>query len=258
MIKKQTNNRMFYSPLYFCAMRWLFAFLGYLVFRFPGAVLGFLLGSIFETASRGHIRTSFQSTRVSAQEFELRLLALASMVIKADGKTTQSELDYVRAQFVQFFGKDRANEIFRIYNAEFKKSGITALEIGQFLVMRTRYEARLQMLDFLFRIAKADGKVSPSELSKLQEIAGYMRINAADYSSIKAMFVAQTDSAYTILEVSKSATDNDVKKAYRDLVKKHHPDKVRNLGQAAEQAAKEKFQRIQQAYEAIKNQRGFS
>ncbi|MGB0274385.1 MAG: TerB family tellurite resistance protein [Flavobacteriaceae bacterium] len=238
-------------------MRWLLAFIGYMVFRFPGALLGFFLGTLLEAGSRGQIRTSFQTTRVSAQEFELRLLALASMVIKADGKTTQSELDYVRAQFVQFFGKDRANEIFRIYNAEFKKSGVTAMEIGQFLVTRTRYEARLQMLDFLFRIAKADGKVSPVEVEKLSEIAGYMRISAADFNSIKAMFVAQTDSAYTILEVSKTSTDAEIKKAYRDLVKKHHPDRVRNLGPAAEKAAKEKFQRIQQAYEAIKNERGF-
>lgn len=238
-------------------MRWLLAFIGYMVFRFPGALLGFFLGTLLEVGSRGQIRTSFQTTRVSAQEFELRLLALASMVIKADGKTTQSELDYVRAQFVQFFGIDRANEIFRIYNAEFKKSGVTAMEIGQFLVTRTRYEARLQMLDFLFRIAKADGKVSPVEVEKLSEIAGYMRISAADFNSIKAMFVAQTDSAYTILEVSKSSTDTEIKRAYRDLVKKHHPDRVRNLGPAAEKAAKEKFQRIQQAYEAIKNERGF-
>ena len=238
-------------------MRWLFAFIGYLVFRFPGALMGFFLGTIFEAVSSGRIRTSFQTTRASAQEFELRLLALASMVIKADGKTTQSELDYVRTQFVQFFGKDRANEIFRIYNADFKTSGVTAMEIGQFLVTRTRYEARLQMLDFLFRIAKADGKVSPIEVDKLLEIAGYMRIGGPDFNSIKAMFVAQTDSAYTILEVSKSSTDAEIKKAYRDLVKKHHPDRVRNLGPAAEKAAKEKFQRIQQAYEAIKNERGF-
>ena len=239
-------------------MRWLLAFLGYMVFRFPGAILGFILGSVFEAGSRGRIRTSFQATRLSAQEFELRLLALASMVIKADGKTSQSELDYVRAQFVQFFGKDRANQIFRVYNAEFKQTGISAVEIGQFLASRTQYGARLQMLDFLFRIAKADGRVSPPELEKLFEIAGYMRISTLDYNSIKAMFVAETNSAYTILEVSKSASDNEIKKAYRVLVKKHHPDKVRNLGQAAEQAAKEKFQRIQQAYEAIKNERGFN
>jgi DnaJ like chaperone protein len=238
-------------------VRWLFAFIGYMIFRFPGALLGFFLGSLFETNTRAKFTTSFQTARVSQQDFELRLLALASMVIRADGKTSQSELDYVRAQFVQFFGKERANQIFHVYNAEFKQSGISAVEIGQFLASRTQYGVRLQMLDFLFRIAKADGRVSPPELEKLLEIAGYMRISTLDYNSIKAMFVAQTDSAYTILEVPKTATDNDIKKAYRNLVKKHHPDKVRNLGQAAEGAAKEKFQRIQKAYEDIKNERGF-
>lgn len=222
-----------------------------------GALLGFFLGSLLETNTRTKFTTSFQTTGVSQQDFELRLLALASMVIRADGKTTQSELDYVRAQFVQFFGKERANQIFRVYNAEFKQTGISAVEIGQFLASRTQYGARLQMLDFLFRIAKADGRVSPPELEKLLEIAGYMRISTLDYNSIKAMFVAHTDSAYTILEVPKTATDNEIKKAYRNLVKKHHPDKVRNLGQAAEEAAKEKFQRIQKAYEDIKNERGF-
>jgi DnaJ like chaperone protein len=238
-------------------MRWLFAFIGYMIFRFPGALLGYFLGSVFEAGRWGQIRTSFQTNRASAQDFELRLLALASIVIKADGKTSKSELDYVRLQFAQFFGKERANQIFRVYNSEFKNYNNSAFEIGQFLVTRTRYEARLQMLDFLFRIAKADGRVSFSELDKLFEIAGYMRINKPDYESIKAMFVVQTDSAYTILEVSKLANDNEIKKAYRNLVKKHHPDKVRNLGSAAEQAAKEKFQRIQKAYEDIKNERRF-
>lgn len=160
-----------------------------MIFRFPGALLGFFLGSLFETNTRAKFTTSFQTARVSQQDFELRLLALASMVIRADGKTSQSELDYVRAQFVQFFGKERANQIFHVYNAEFKQSGISAVEIGQFLASRTQYGARLQMLDFLFRIAKADGRVSPPELKKLLEIAGYMRISTLDYNSIKAMLL---------------------------------------------------------------------
>ena len=84
-------------------MRWLFAFIGYMVFRFPGALLGFFLGTLLEAGSSGRIKTSFQTTRASAQEFELRLLALASMVINVDGKPTQSALDNVRVQFVQCF-----------------------------------------------------------------------------------------------------------------------------------------------------------
>ena len=239
-------------------MRWLFAFIGYMIFRFPGALLGFFLGSLFETNTRSKFTTSFQTTRVSQQDFELRLLALASMVIRADGKTSQTELDYVRAQFVQFFGKERANQIFRVYNAEFKQTGISAIEIGKFLTIRTQYGARLQMLDFLFRIAKADGRVSPPELEKLLEIAGYMRISTLDFKSIKAMFVAQTDSAYTILEVPKTATENDIKKAYRNLVKKHHPDKVRNLDKLQKRPLKKSFNAFKKHMKILKTNEDFS
>jgi DnaJ like chaperone protein len=57
--------------------------------------------------------------------------------------------------------------------------------------------------------------------------------------------------------VDKSANDAEIKKAYRDLAKRHHPDKVQHLGEAYVKAAREKFQNIQKAYEQIKSERGF-
>ena len=60
-----------------------------------------------------------------------------------------------------------------------------------------------------------------------------------------------------ILEIDKSVSDSKVKSAYRDLAKKHHPDKVQHLGKAYVKAAQEKFQKIQKAYERIKSERGF-
>ena len=100
-----------------------------MIFPVSWGLIGVFFGNVFlkQRIHAPRIKTSFQTTRVSQQDFELRLLALASMVIRADGKTSQSELDYVRAQFVQFFGKERANQIFRVYNAEFKQSGISML-----------------------------------------------------------------------------------------------------------------------------------
>ena len=71
------------------------------------------------------------------------------------------------------------------------------------------------------------------------------------------MFIDQVGGAYKILEIDKSASDQTVKRAYRDLAKKHHPDKVQHLGKAYVKAAQEKFQKIQKPYERIKSERGF-
>jgi len=85
-----------------------------------------------------------------------------------------------------------------------------------------------------------------------------MGISKADFMSIKAMFLVQNDdSVYQILEIPKSATDDEVKKAYRRMAVKYHPDKVSHLGPEHQDAAKEKFQKLTQAYERIKKERGF-
>jgi len=72
------------------------------------------------------------------------------------------------------------------------------------------------------------------------------------------MFVKDPHWAYDVLEVTKDATDSEIKKSYRDLAKRHHPDKVAHLGEDIKRAATEKFQKINAAYEEIKKQRGIS
>lgn len=109
---------------------------------------------------------------------------------------------------------------------------------------------------FLFNIAKSDGSVSKSEIDKLLEFTRHLNISRIDFESIKAMFFKSSDSDYKILEIDKNCTNDELKKAYRELAKKHHPDKVQNLGEVYVKAAKEKFSKIQAAYENIKKQRG--
>ena len=70
------------------------------------------------------------------------------------------------------------------------------------------------------------------------------------------MFYDNSESAYQILEVSKSDDNDTIKKAYRRLVKEHHPDKLAHLGEEHLKGAQEKFQKIQEAYETIKKERG--
>ena len=227
--------------------KWLLALLGYTFFRLPGAVLGFFIGSFFKSGV----------SKISNKDFEINLLALASMVIKADGKVTQNELDFVRTYFVTAYGKTRANEVFKIFNQNVKNKGISVSKISRLFNLALNYESRLQVIHFLFGIAKADGNISKLEIKKLLEFSNLFKLSYADFLSIKAMFVQQSDNAYKILELDKNATNDQIKKSYRELAKKHHPDKVQHLGDAYVKAAQDKFQQIQKAYQNIKNERGF-
>ncbi|WP_394747803.1 tellurite resistance TerB family protein [Spongiimicrobium salis] len=242
-------------------IKWLAALLGFSVFRYPGAILGFLLGSFLDNLnSSGGLKETIMrdvvQQKVSPADFELNLLSLCSIVIKADGTVSQSEMNYVRQYFVQTYGKDKANAIFRTFNEVIKKREISAQRICSYLNQRTRYEVRLQLLHFLFGIAQADGQVSASEVNKIQEIAGYFRVNSRDFESIKAMFFEATDTAYKILEIERSASDDEVKKAYRKMAKKYHPDRVVTENEAIKKGAEEKFKKVQKAYENIQKERG--
>ena len=242
-------------------IRWIAAIIGYSIFRFPGAIIGFLLGSLFEarSSSNGSRRSIFTQSKqgVSPAEFELNLLSLASLVIKADGIVNQKELDFVRQYFVQAYGKEQANATFKVFNEEIKKKQLSAQKIAAFLRNRMRYESRLQIIHFLFSVAKADGQISDPEVREINNITGFLGINHRDFESIKAMFFSNPDSAYKILEIEKTANPDQIKKAYRTMVKKYHPDKLQHMDEVYRNGAEEKFRKVQEAYEQIQKERGF-
>jgi DnaJ like chaperone protein len=252
-----------YSKFY--SLKWIGAILGFFYMRFGGAILGFIIGSIldriFSSSSKGGgggFGKIFQEQKgeVSSGDFELNLLSLASLVIKADGKVTQKEMDYVRLYFVQAYGKERANATFRTFNDVIKDREISVPRICEYLRPRVRYEVRLQILHFLFNISNADGHVSESELQVLLSISQNLRVANSDFESIKAMFFKSADNAYKILEIEKSASDSELKKAYRTMAKKYHPDKLQHMDQAYQKGAQEKFNKVQEAYEQIQKERG--
>ena len=119
------------------------------------------------------------------------------------------------------------------------------------------HASRLQLLHFLFGIAKADGRVTEDEVRQIYTISGYLRISNKDYESIKAMFYNNKENAYKILEIDKSATVDEIKKAYRKMAKKYHPDRLAHLGKEHQKGAEEKFRQVQEAYETLQNERGF-
>ena len=242
-------------------IRWIAAIIGYSIFRFPGAIIGFLFGSLFEgmNSSSESRRSIFTQSKqgVSPAELELNLLSLASLVIKADGNVNQKELDFVRQYFVQAYGKEHANATFKVFNEEIKKKQLSAQKIATFLRNRMRYESRLQIIHFLFSVAKADGHISEPEVREINNITDFLGINYRDFESIKAMFFSNPDRAYKILEIEKTATSAEIKKAYRTMVKKYHPDKLQHMDEVYRNGAEEKFRKVQEAYEQLQKERGF-
>jgi len=245
--------------------KWLGAGLGFTLGGPIGAAIGFALGSFVDGFSVEDIareqqeyRRTHQNERLNTQsgDFEISLLVLASIVIKADGKVDKRELDFVRMQFVGMYGKVRANNAFKLFSEIIKKQ-VSARQVCLQIRQHMPHASRLQLLHFLFGIAKSDGHVILSEVEEIRKIAGYLYINQRDYESIKAMFYDASDTAYKILEITRSASDIEVKKAYRKMAKKYHPDKLQGLGKEHLEGAKEKFQNIQEAYEKIKKERVF-
>lgn len=245
--------------------KWIAAFIGMSYRGFPGAVFGFFIGMVIDSfvnryrrKSEGfHVFTQQNPFQSTLGNFEVNLLSLSSLVIKADGEVSQSELDYVRAYFVRTYGKERANATFRTFNDVVKKQGVDAAQICQTMRARTSYEMRLQILHFLFGIAMADGKIKEAELTVLHHISIYLSINNHDFESIKAMFYKSADEAYKILEVDKDAPEAEIKKSYRKMVKKYHPDRLTGMDEAYIKMAREKFDKVQEAYDKIRKERGF-
>jgi DnaJ like chaperone protein len=71
------------------------------------------------------------------------------------------------------------------------------------------------------------------------------------------MFFKNPDRAYKILEIDKTATVAEIKKAYRTMAKKYHPDKLIDMDEAYKKGAEEKFRNVQESYESLQKERGF-
>ncbi|MFT5513605.1 MAG: DnaJ like chaperone protein, partial [Bacteroidia bacterium] len=116
---------------------------------------------------------------------------------------------------------------------------------------------RRQLFYYLVGIALADDHVDDKERQVLYQISNYLGLSEQEFNSAFASYQpASQTSSYTILEIESSATDEEVKKAYRKLARKYHPDRVANLGPAQVQSAEEHFKKMKSAYEQVKKTRG--
>lgn len=221
-----------------------------------GALVGFALGSLVDTANNAELeqQQGGKRRRSTAGDFELSLLVLAAAVMKADGKILRSELDYVRDFLIKNFGKEHAHDQLLVLRDLVKKD-IPVNDVAKQVKLNLDYSSRLQLMHFLFGIAIADGEIDSSEWDLLERLSDGLGISSADFSSIAAMFSrgkGRSKEAYEILEISPEASADEIKKAYRKMAIKYHPDKVSHLGDDVQKAAKEKFQEVQNAYDLLK------
>ena len=252
------------------SFKWIAGFLGWVTWGPIGALLGFLAGSAFDgyverarqlsdddsaIGGTGTYRRTSYSASEQRNSFLVSLLVLSAAIIKADGKTLQSELDYVKGFVRKNFGEDVVPEAMRMLS-ELTRQDVNIYEVGPQIARYMNYSQRLQLFHYLTQIALADGEFHKSEKGVLEAIGATIGLSEGDINSVISMFYKETNSAYSVLGVSPSATDDEVRTAYRRMAMKNHPDKVATLGPDVQKAAAEKFRQVQEAYEAIKKERG--
>ena len=238
--------------------KWLWGGLGWALGGPIGGIVGFALGAINENQAGIVVNKEASSRRSSTPgDFGSALLVLCAALMKADNKLLKSELDFVRQFFTRQFGAEYTRERMLLFR-EILKQEIPLEPVCLQVQQHLNYSSRLEMLHLLFGLAAADSDVNDDELNLLKRIAILTGLTTEDFLSLKAMFVKDKNSLYKMLEIEPSATDDEIKKAYRKMAMKYHPDKVHHLGPEFQKDAQDKFRKVNAAYEEIKKSRGMS
>ena len=232
--------------------KWIAGALGWALLGPIGGILGYYFASRVEKAAEAN--DELQRIQGQRNSFLMSLLVLSAAVIKADGKTTSQELSTLRSFFARNFGPQAGNEAEEIVKDLLTKD-FNLYEVCTQVRSCMDYSQRLQLYHYLVGLGACDG-LHQREIDILETIATYIGLSKSEVDSIFAQFRPSNDSNYKILEITHEATNEEVRKAYRKMAVKYHPDKVATLGEDVQKAAEEKFKAINQAYEAICKERG--
>jgi len=229
-----------------------------------GGIVGFAVGAMLDQMKGAQEDPPVEQQRrvhgsggtTTGGDLTMSLVVLIAALMKADGKVTQGELESVRRFFLRQFGTVQAQQLLIVLRDVLKRD-IPIQQVCEQIRHNMPHPVRLQLMHYLIGLAHADGAVDRSEFELLKRMAHDLGINDKDLGSLSAMFrTADPSSAYQILEISETATDEEVKKAYRRMAMKFHPDKVAQLGEEVQKAAGEKFKKVQEAYETVQRKRG--
>ncbi|MBP5547846.1 MAG: TerB family tellurite resistance protein [Bacteroidales bacterium] len=262
--------------------KWILGGLGWAMLGPIGGIIGYFIGKKLETPKCGTFNNTYEQplsggsthrryhNTGTSDDLSAALLVLIAAVMNADSVVKKSELDLVKRFLVSNYGEENAKELL-LKLRELQKKDIPLNDVCTQIKYNTDYTTRYHMLDFLFSIAAADGQVVSSEINTLHSIGSYLGINSRDYFSIMYRHMGGYDGSsdggydgnstynkdpYKVLGLETTATDDEVKKAYRRLAMKYHPDKVEGMGDDVKHNAEAQFREINEAYEKIKAERG--
>ena len=255
--------------------KWIGGIVGFMAGGPLGALAGYAIGSLFDANDNSKNAGGYSSGRNvygnqaygQRNSFLFSLLVMASYIIKADGKVMHSEMEFVRKFLRVNFGESAVTEGNQILLNLFEQRKQmearnpsafknTIFECGVQIKQNMSYEERLQLLNFLANIAKSDGNVCQAEIEALKEVAVAMGLSTKEVESMLNLGGNTLEEAYKVLEIEPTATDDEIKKAYKKLALKHHPDRVATLGEDVRKAAEKKLQQINNAKDMIYKARG--
>ena len=219
-----------------------------------GAILGYTYASM---SNKNHQRLPGSSNSTKHGDFVISVLVLFAKVMKADGKLLKSELDYVKDFLKQQFGLPKAKELMIVFR-DILEQDYPLKDVCRQIQRSMDHPSRLELIHILYGLSASDGHVHAEEIRVIQTMANYLNINKKDYESIKAMFAKDDKAPFRVLEIPPDASDQEIKRAYRKMANKYHPDKVSHLGKEMQTSAEEKFKAVNNAYQQLKKDRNIS
>lgn len=189
--------------------------------------------------------------------FTIALVALSAKMAKSDGVVTSVEIDAFR-RVCRFPPGETENvrRVFDLARQDVAGYEVYASRIGRMLVDEPGM--RRDVLEGLFVVAAADGILHPREEAFLRTVADRLGVSETEFAFVRSLFVANAASPYTVLGLTPSATNAEIKSRFRTLAFEHHPDRLVGRGVPPEfvAIAERKLAAINVAYESITRERG--
>ncbi|MFV1974848.1 MAG: TerB family tellurite resistance protein [Candidatus Scalindua sp.] len=223
-----------------------------------GAILGTITGDFFDKTTLRQIPAGRPSSNHERSlNFITHLVGILVSIAKADGHVSTQEINVIERAFVSFGFKGEDLSFIRNLINQTSRADLDLRAVCYEFKQYSSYEERLSLLRIVYLVAFADKELHPNEERMINDIIGLVEIDVDDAFEIRAEFCSDSDKNYQILNVTRSASIDDIKKSYRHLSKKYHPDRVSHLGDEFAKLASEKFQVINKSYEEIKKEKGF-